>query len=287
MSRIRQSRQTKQDRRAARWGVTALAKDYPAGWRVPEHRHRRGQLMHAKSGVARVTTREGVWIVPPQRALWLPPGMPHEVRMEGDVAARTLYLDRSASAPLGACCKVLLVSKLLRELILAAVRAYGCKDAGRMKIMAPLLLHELQAADETGMCIPMPTDPRLARACNLLLGDASRTETLDQLAEHAGASSRTLARLFQRELKMTFRRWRQHVRLAKALSQIAAGASIKRTARDAGYASCSAFSAMFHRVLGIPPTQHLRTPPMARVSASDPGGRARSAPPPSRNRRDR
>jgi AraC-like DNA-binding protein len=206
----------------------------------------------------RVTTREGIWIVPPARALWLPVGMLHEVRMEGDVEARTIYLDRPTSAPLGTRCKVVEVSRLLRELILAAVDAYEGRNARRLTILSPLLRHELRAARASGMCIQMPRDPRLTRACRRLLDDPSRTETLEQIAGRAGASSRTLARLFQRELKMTFRRWRQHLRLASALSQIAAGASIKSVAQDAGYRSCSAFSAMFRRALGVAPTHHLR-----------------------------
>src|SRR5688572_26128543 len=180
--------------RRPRWPITALAKDYPAGGWVPRHRHRRGQLIHAESGVVRVTSRQGVWIVPPQRALWVPVEMPHEVAMEGPVAARTLYLDRETSAPLGGRCRVLAVSPLLRELVLAAVDSYRARDAARLDVMRPLLLHELQAAAETGMCIPMPTEPRLARLCERLLADASRAETLAQLAQTTGASSRTLAR---------------------------------------------------------------------------------------------
>src|SRR5215470_3396702 len=94
-----------------------LAKDYPAGWSVPRHRHRRGQLVFAASGVMRVTTRKGTWIVPPQRAVWVPAGTPHEIHMEGPVAMRTLYLDRSAGAPLGHECKVVVISNLMRELV--------------------------------------------------------------------------------------------------------------------------------------------------------------------------
>lgn len=253
MSRTRQS--PLRARRGA-WPVTALAKLYPAGTRVPAHRHRRGQLVHAASGVMRVTTREGIWIVPPARALWLPVGMLHEVRMEGDVDARTLYLDRRTGAALGPRCRVVEVSLLLRELVLAAVDACEARNAPRLALLCPLLRHELAAARETGMCVQMPKDPRLARACRRLLDDPSRPDDLEQLARRAGASSRTLARLFERELKTTFRKWRQHLRLAHALSQIAAGASIKSVSRDAGYRSCSAFSAMFRRVLGTPPTRH-------------------------------
>lgn len=203
-----------------------------------------------------VTTREGIWIVPPQRSLWIPAGMLHEIRMEGRVAIRTLYMDRITGAPLGSHCRILAITGLLRELILATVDAHGARDGQRMRMLLPLLLHELRGADEVAIHIPAPSDPRLGKVCARLLADPARTDTLDQLAQLAGASSRTIARLFESDLKMSFVRWRQHVRLARALSRLAAGASIKSVARDAGYASCSAFCAMFHRILGVSPTSY-------------------------------
>jgi AraC-like DNA-binding protein len=244
--------------RAHAWPITALAKDYPRGWHVPRHRHRRGQLIYARSGVMHVTTREGIWIVPPQRSLWIPPGMEHEIHMEGSVAVRMLYLDRSNSALFGAHCKVMAISPLLRELILAAVQAHAQKQRERMAMLAPLLLHELQTAEQAALRIPVPSEPRLKNVCQRLLSGSSRLETLEQLAGHVGASSRTLARLFESQLQMSFVHWRQHVRLARALSQISQGAAIKTVARDAGYASCSAFSSMFHRVLGMAPTDYMK-----------------------------
>jgi AraC-like DNA-binding protein len=265
---VSHSRHAGGDARTAAWRVTALAKDYPANARVPPHRHRRGQVLYAEAGVARVATREGLWIVPPQQALWLPPGTVHDARAESVLALRTLYLDRATSARFGTRPRVLAVSGLLRELILEGVRAYGGRDAGRMRIMLPLLLAELLRAEEGGLCIPMPSDPRLAIVCRRLLRDPAGRETIEGLARVAGASSRTLARLFERELNMTFVRWRQQVRLARALSRMTAGESIKRVARDTGYASCSAFTAMFRRALGAAPTRYLRE----RLPGS-PGGR--------------
>jgi AraC-like DNA-binding protein len=238
------------------WPATALAKDYPKGCLIPRHRHKRGQLIYAASGVMQVTTCEGIWIVPPQRSLWVPAEMPHEIRMEGHVAIRTLYLDRATGAPFGDHCRILAITDLIRELILAMVSAYGARDAQRVRVMLPLLLHELHGADEAAIHIPTPSDPRLKKVCGRLLADPSRADTLDHLAQRVGASSRTLARLFESELKMSFARWRQHVRLAHALSRLNAGASIKSVARNAGYASCSAFCVMFHRVMGITPTSY-------------------------------
>ena len=253
MSRFRQP-----PPRANAWPITALAKDYPRGWHVRRHRHRRGQLIYARSGVMHVTTREGIWIVPPQRSLWIPLGMEHEIHMEGSVAVRMLYLDRSSSVLFGSHCKVMAISPLLRELILAAVQAHAQKQRERMAMLAPLLLHELQTAEEAALRIPVPSDPRLKNVCQRLLSGSARVETLEQLASQVGASSRTLARLFESQLQMSFVHWRQHVRLARALSQISQGAAIKTVARDAGYASCSAFSSMFHRVLGMTPTEYMK-----------------------------
>ena len=253
MSRFRQP-----PPRANAWPITALAKDYPRGWHVRRHRHRRGQLIYARSGVMHVTTREGIWIVPPQRSLWIPLGMEHEIHMEGSVAVRMLYLDRSSSVLFGSHCKVMAISPLLRELILAAVQAHAQKQRERMAMLAPLLLHELQTAEEAALRIPVPSDPRLKNVCQRLLSGSARVETLEQLASQVGASSRTLARLFESQLQMSFVHWRQHARLARALSQISQGAAIKTVARDAGYASCSAFSSMFHRVLGMTPTEYMK-----------------------------
>jgi len=240
------------------WPITALAKEYPRGCHVPPHRHRRGQLIYASSGVMQVTTREGIWIVPPQRSLWIPLGMAHEILMEGPVAVRMLYLDRTTSGPFGPHCRVMAVSPLLRELILAAVQAHGERDTTTMQLATPLLLHALRNAEEAPFRIPVPSDPRLRKACQRLLDDASRPDTLEQLASRVGASSRTLARLFDSELRMSFVRWRQHVRLARAISQMSLGRPVKSVARDAGYASTSAFCSMFHRIIGVSPTDYLR-----------------------------
>ena len=244
---------------AARPGqpITSLAKPYPAGWHVPRHYHQRGQLMYAESGVGEVKTPEGLWIVPPQRALWVPRRMVHEVRMLTDVAARTLYLDRRLSTTFGEHCQIFFVSTLLRELILEVVQCQSRKrERERVALITPLLVQELQRADRTAIHVPWPSDARLVRACSYVLDDPSRAASTELIAQAAGASSRTLARLSERELHMPFARWRQHVRLAHALSRIVMGQSVKTAAHEAGYRSCSAFIAMFRRALGVSPTQY-------------------------------
>jgi AraC-like DNA-binding protein len=201
--------------------------------------------------------------------------MPHAIEMEGAVAMRTLYLDRRAAVALGDQCKVLVVSGLVRELVLGLMDEPPRRRSERGGLMTRLLLRELGAADQVPLHLPTPTDPRLQRVCSLLLEGRTRGRSLERLARQAGASTRTLARLFRSELKTTFLRWRQHADLARALSQLAGGASVKTAARSVGYDSASAFTVMFRRALGVTPTRYLRRRPESKRPVQKRTGRLR------------
>src|SRR6516162_7394525 len=71
--------------------IAAMAKDFPDGSQTLPHRHRRAQLVFAARGVMVVWTGEGTWVVPPNRAVWMPAETEHAIRSWGDVAMRTLY----------------------------------------------------------------------------------------------------------------------------------------------------------------------------------------------------
>lgn len=238
--------------------VAGLANDYPEGWHIPRHRHRRAQLVHAASGVMRITTPDGSWVTPPQRAVWVPAGMEHEIRMAGAVAMRSLYVAPEAAHGLPGRCAVVEVTPLLRELVLAAVAAAGegMGATARSRLLSALILEELRSLAVVPLRIPLPRDPRLARLCRALLSDPGSDRTLEQWGEEAGATGRTLARLFRRELGMSFAAWRRQVRLAEALTRMAAGAPVAQVATDLGYDSPSAFTAMFRRALGTSPSSY-------------------------------
>ncbi|WP_448189376.1 AraC family transcriptional regulator [Azospirillum sp. sgz301742] len=235
--------------------VVALAKEYPHGTRMPPHRHRRAQLLYAITGTLRVTTADGAWIVPPLRAVWIPPGVEHGFLIAGDTSMRTLYV--APGTPVFADagrCRVIEVSGLLRELILAVLDGPPAPEpSGRGALLAALILDELARAPEVPLWLPMPRDRRLAALCRALIDAPARTDTLDGWAEHSGASARTLARLFRSETGLSFGAWRQQARLAEALARLAGGDSVAGAARAAGYDSPSAFTAMFRRTLGGTP----------------------------------
>lgn len=238
--------------------VAAMAKDFPGGFVIAPHSHPRAQLIYAADGVMRVISPVGAWVVPPLRAVWLPAGIEHEVRMSGPVAMRTLYVDPKAAPSTLASGTVIEVTPLLRALILRAVEEpIEYDEAGAAGLVMALILAELARAITVPLRIPLPSDARLAALCRALLDDPAAADTLDDWAGRVGASARTLARLFPRETGMGFTQWRQQVRLAESLGRLAQGEPVARIAESLGYSSASAFTAMFRRTLGATPRQYL------------------------------
>ena len=237
--------------------VAALAAEYPPGWYDPPHTHKRGQLIYATSGVLVVTTPSAAFVVPPQRALWVPPGVVHNGRSRGHVSLRSLFLDESAGAGLPDTCFTIDVPPLLRELIVEATRIpieYD-RESRDGRVMG-LIVDEIRAARTASISVPMPHHPMLMRVCEAILANPAQDDVLDDWAQVAGMCRRTFTRAFRDETGVSFAIWRQNVRLMEALSRLATGLPVTRVAVDVGYSSPSAFTAMFRRAFGVPPTQY-------------------------------
>ncbi len=234
--------------------VAVMARALEPGHSIPLHMHRRGQLLHAVAGIMRVETAEAAWIVPPARALWLPSQWPHSVTMRSHVEMRTVYIDAAACAALPKQPVLVEISGLLRELILALLEEPAdYAESGRGGIVARLMLTELARLQERQLDVPMPRDARALRVARALLDNSSIDHGLDRWADQAGASRRTLARIFRSETGLGFAEWRARLRAIDGLARLSGGASVAETAASVGYASPSAFSAMVHRTFGSPP----------------------------------
>ncbi|OFJ47058.1 AraC family transcriptional regulator [Janthinobacterium lividum] len=238
--------------------VTAMSRQYAAGDYTALHSHVRAQLLYATQGVMRVSTEHGVWILPPRRALLIPVGVVHEVHILSELSMRTVYIDAQVAAPYGADCKVLEVSRLLRELILALLaEPIEYALAGRGDWLAHLILSELTAAASVPIAIPWPRDRRLVAICSAIMRAPGSRRSMEDWAQDAGASARTLIRLFPKETGLHYRQWLQQVHLAEAFCRLDRGEGVAAIAYALGYASPSAFSAMFRRILGRTPQHYL------------------------------
>jgi AraC-like DNA-binding protein len=237
--------------------VIALDDEYPAGFVDPMHSHLRTQILFASAGVMSARTDETSFVVPPRRAVWIPAGVMHEVSCRDSVSLRTLYLD----AELGRDprrCRVFEVSDFLKALILEVVGFAPLYDInGREGKIVELLLDEIDRMPNAPYRLSMPTDPRLLRVCRALLADPSDSRDLDDWAKLIGMGRRTFTRSFKNQTGMGLAIWRQQSRLMHALSLLSGGQSITQVAFAVGYDSPSAFTAMFHRAFGVPPSQFI------------------------------
>jgi AraC-like DNA-binding protein len=249
--------------------VRTLAMGYPSGMVLEPHTHAWAQLVYASQGVMSVQTAEGTWVVPPDRGVWIPAGIEHSIAMSGRVSMRTLYLAPALVAALPARCCVLAVPPLLRELILHAIgRGPLRRDVPEHRRLVSVLLDQLRVLPAVPLELPMPRDARAARVAVRLRETPGETAPIERLARAAGASRRTLERLFQRETGMSLGRWRQQARLLHAMRLLAQGEPVTSIALEVGYESASAFIATFKSALGTTPGRYYR------AQAPDVNGRA-------------
>jgi AraC-like DNA-binding protein len=237
--------------------VATLSYDFEHAHVIPEHSHPEDQLVFASSGVMTVRTSDGIWVVPPLRAVWIPAHTVHTIAMSGSVSMRTLYFLPRLARISSRKCFVMNVSSLLKELILHACRfpRLNRKVSIEGRILA-ILLDQLEAAHSSPLQLPHPSDARAARVVHALLDDPGAQRTLNALCKECGASKRTVQRLWIAETKMTFAKWRQQLRLLHALQLLASGENVTGAALGSGYNSTSAFISMFRKQLGTTPLRY-------------------------------
>lgn len=240
--------------------VIAVAHDRPNTFQAPAHHHFRAQLVYASDGVMRVSTNSATWVVPPQQAVWVPSGVTHAVINASAVAFRTLYIHPQVAVNLPESCCVVAVSTLLRELILSTVTMPMKKFTPDLqeKIVS-VILELLRTLEPEPLQLPLPQDRRMRVITDTLMEDPSDRRSLREWAGLVGASQSTVERLFKRELGMGFLNWRQRLRLLSAVSMLSDGVSVTTISYELGYASPSAFIAMFRQKLGCSPKHYLQS----------------------------
>jgi AraC-like DNA-binding protein len=246
--------------------VRVRARTMPADTHFEPHAHAWAQLAYCAVGIVQVTAEyqthaaeRVTYIVPPSRAVWIAPGAQHHITVLEAAEFRTLYMDASVTPRDWAGCRMIVVSPLLRESIQALDAPAGKPLAAtREKLLGSLVLDEITHADIQALGVPLPHpqngDKRLRALCEAVLRAPSERATLAEWAADIGASERTAARLFRDELGLSYQQWRQQAILAHALPLLARGQSISSVAAASGYASDSAFSAMFKAAMGQSPS---------------------------------
>lgn len=233
--------------------VRSYAVTHPGGTVVPPQAPGWDELLYAASGAMAVVTDAGRWVVPPHRAVWVPAGVDRSIEVLGAARLRNLYLRAGLAAPAPGT-RVVDVPPLVRELLLHAVRLAPLRRGDeRHEHLAGLLARELEVLPAEPLRLPMPRDARARAVADAVLADLAGPDRFGTMARSAGASRRTIERLFAAETGMSPARWRARARIVVAVGMLARGQPVSRVAAGVGYASPSAFVAAFRRELGEAP----------------------------------
>jgi AraC-like DNA-binding protein/mannose-6-phosphate isomerase-like protein (cupin superfamily) len=262
MSKKRQA--TRKTRRGASDGVCVrtFAVRHTHDYVIPPHAHDWHQLIYASEGVMWVQSAQGDWVVPPNRAVWVPACVEHSIEMTGSVFVQTVYLMSTLYGTLPDRCCAVNVSPFLRELIrhVVSLGMLDENDPPRARLIG-VLLDQLSVLPTIPLQLPWPADERARNAGAWLRAHPADPGATHDVAKRFGLSVRTMERLFQRGTGLTFGKWRQQLRLLQALRLLAAGRPVTEVALDVGYESPSAFIAMFRRTLGVTPYRYFASNP--------------------------
>jgi len=223
------------------------------------HSHPRAQLIYATSGVMNVVVKNKIWVVNPLQGLWIPGGMEHQVSFQKNVNLYSIFIDPSLSNTLPSTSFSFDISTFLKQLIFKIISfENNKKPTDSQKKIMDVFLDELALIQSSSTFLPTSNHIELKNILLLLMDDIICKYNIEHYANLACMSSRTLSRLFIKELGMNFSDWRIRLKLLEAIKRLGEKQPIKEIAFDLGYETTSAFIYMFKKNLGTTPTNYIQ-----------------------------
>lgn len=240
--------------------VITRKKDMPAGHQGEPHHHSWYQLMYAAKGILHVEYQNQIMLVPPQKAVWLAPHCNHGVKAPIGAKFHSLYFRPDVVAKMGDQNKVLNITPLARELILSIgnISHKQTLDETEQRLIQ-VLIDQLALQSDNALSLLIPSDKRLNLLVTQLMKEPSNSLDLEEWSTKLAVSSRTITRIFNKEVGTGFKEWRQKVRLLEAINLLEQGEmSVTQVALEVGYHSPSAFTYAFKQVFKNSPIAYLR-----------------------------
>ena len=238
--------------------IVSTSAEFEAMTQVVSHCHPWSQLSYSSRGVIHVETNAGMFVIPPEQALWLPAKTQHQQFCKSSVSNRSLYIDRFLSKEVGDSVRTLTVDPLLKSLLLeVASWPEFYQETEQTSRLTRVLIDRLAIAPSNELFMPTITDKRLLPIIDELNHDPANKLTIEQWATKVGASSRTLNRLFNKNYGMGFSRWKQKLKILKSLEMLNTDNQLTSIAFELGYESTSAFITAFKKQLGCSPKKYL------------------------------
>jgi AraC-like DNA-binding protein len=235
------------------------------GW----HSHEVHQIEYAIGGVVEVETASAHYLLPPQQAAWIPLGLEHQATMNPDVKTVAVMFDARLIPDGGDRARIIAVSPLIREMMIYALRwPIDRPDGdeisdGFFRTLANLVSEALD--HEAPLSLPTSENPIVA-AATAYTKEHLDAVTADEVSRAVSVSERTLRRLFQDTLGLSWRTYLLHARMLRAMALLATpGQSVQATSSAVGFESLSSFTRSFTQFCGETPTTYRKRVGGARI----------------------
>ncbi|MGB8407084.1 MAG: helix-turn-helix transcriptional regulator [Mycobacterium sp.] len=238
------------------------------GW----HSHEVHQIEYALHGLVEVETDAAHYLLPPQQAAWIPAGLQHQAVMNPDVKTVAVMFDPTLIPDRGDRARIIAVSPLIREMMIYALRwpidrGRGSAEDERVsdgffRTLAHLVVEALD--HEAPLSLPTSEHP-IVTAAMAYTKEHLISATAEDVSRAVSVSERTLRRLFQDHIGLSWRTYLLNARMLRAMALLAEpGQSVQATATAVGFESLSAFTRCFTQFNGESPSGYRR-----RVSQGD------------------
>jgi AraC-like DNA-binding protein len=232
------------------------------GW----HSHEVHQIEYALHGVVEVETDSAHYLLPPQQAAWIPSGLEHQAVMNPDVKTVAVMFDPGLIPDAGDRARIIAVSPLIREMMIYALRwpidrgtgsaADERASDGFFRTLADLVVEALD--HEAPLSLPTSEHPIVAAAL-AYTKEHLDSVTADEVSRAVAVSERTLRRLFQDNLGLSWRTYLLHARMMRAMALLAApGQSVQLTSSAVGFENLSSFTRCFTQFCQETPSAYRR-----------------------------
>lgn len=238
----------------------ATTVDHGTGETIALHHHPFMQLTLPLQGTVKLQLEQGWWLATPGTGILIAAGVEHRAIYPRTTHLINVHFSLDSTEPAPPAAQVVNVSEMLMALA-HELQTLSTRKAcnAPLEAMRQVLTYQLdQNIIKTSLFMPEGKDRRLKKVIYTLRNNPGCTDSLTALAQSAGTSQRTLARLFEKETGMTFLRWREQLRMMVAIERMMSGQSIVETAFDLGYQSASSFTTAFTRRIGIPPGKYVK-----------------------------
>ncbi|WP_199779960.1 helix-turn-helix domain-containing protein [Streptomyces sp. LaPpAH-108] len=226
----------------------------PTEWEP--HAHPLHELVWVRGGTLMSRVVDRVFTVSEGQGLWMPAGVVHGGRLTAGVEFYDAFFAPEHTPVAFDGPTAIEMTPLLESLLGHLARTDLDAEA---RARAEAVVFDVLVPSERPFTLRLPGDARIDAIAEALLADPADNRSLEEWARALGTSDRTVTRAFRQSTGLSFARWRQALRVHRALTLLSEGWDVQTVAEELGYAQPSTFIAAFRRVVGTTPGAYFGT----------------------------